>query len=165
MMKVKALAAALFAAGLSLDAAAQAPAPAAPAAAPAAPTADAVRKAAASDKRGLVERNMQLTPEEAKKFWPIYDEHQKELDKISQRYNRAVLDYINGESSMTDANAKRIAKEVLQADADEQRLRERTARKVDGALPAKKAVRYLQIENKLRTLNRYDIAEKIPLVK
>ena len=159
----KALAAALFAAGLALDTLAQAPAPPGAPASP--PSVDAVRKAAATDKRGLVEKNMQLTPEEAKKFWPIYDEYQRELDKITQRYNRAVLDYVNAESSMTDENAKRIAKDVLAADADEQRLRDRTAKKVMAALPAKKAVRFLQIESKLRTLNRYDIAEKIPLVR
>jgi hypothetical protein len=39
----------------------------APTAAPA-NTPDSVRQAVQSDKRGLVERNMQLTPEEAKKF-------------------------------------------------------------------------------------------------
>jgi len=78
---------------------------------------------------------------------------------------RAVLDYVNSESSLTDANAKRIARELLAADGEEQKLRERTAKKMAGALPAKKAVRFLQIENKLRTLNRYDIAERIPLVK
>jgi Spy/CpxP family protein refolding chaperone len=160
-MKEKILVAALFAAGLALDASAQAPAPA-PSAAPAV---DAVRQAAATDKRGLVEKNMQLTADEAQKFWPIYDEYQKSLDRITQRYNRAVLDYVNGESSMTDANAKRIAKDVLAAEADEQKLRERTAKRMEKALPAKKAVRFLQIENKLRALNRYDIAAQIPLVK
>lgn len=128
-------------------------------------TVDSVRQAIRADKRALVEKNMQLTPEEAKKFWPVYDEYQKELDKIVQKQNRAVLDYVNTEASMTDANAKRIAREFLAADAEEQKLRERTAKKMLGALPAKKAVRFLQIENKLRTLNRYDIAERIPLVK
>jgi len=82
-----------------------------------------------------------------------------------RRQNRAFLDYINAESSMTDANAKRIAKEILEADADEQKLRERQFKKLLAALPARKAVRYLQIENKIRTLNRYDIAERIPLVR
>jgi Spy/CpxP family protein refolding chaperone len=165
MMKTV-LATAAMAAALAFNAAAQTPAPAKSAAPAPAPSAvDETRKAAASDKRGLVEKNMQLTPEEAKKFWPIYDEYQKELDKIVQKQNRAVLDYVNGESSMTDANAKRIARDVLAADGEEQKLRERTAKKMLGALPAKKAVRFLQIENKLRTLNRYDIAERIPLVK
>ncbi len=136
----------------------------APTAAPA-NTPGSVREAVQSDKRGLVERNMQLTPEEARKFWPLYDAYQAKLDAIVRRQNRAVMDYVNAESSMTDANAKRIAKEVLDADADELKLRQAYFRKLLAALPARKAVRYLQIENKIRTLNRYDIAERIPLVQ
>ena len=66
---------------------------------------------------------------------------------------------------MTDANAKRIAREILAADADEQRLRERQLRKLLAALPARKAVRYMQIENKIRTIDRYDLAERMPLVR
>jgi len=140
--------------------------PQAPKAAPAAAqTVDSVRQAARADKRGLVEKNMQLTADEAKHFWPLYDEYQTRLDKIVDRQNRAVLDYINGESTMTDANAKRIAREVLDSDAEEQKLRSRYLGKMANVLPAKKAVRYLQIENKLRTLQRYDIAERITLVR
>ncbi|HUI99327.1 MAG TPA: hypothetical protein VLY46_03785 [Usitatibacter sp.] len=143
----------------------------APAASPAAATAaastpvDAIREAARADKRGLVERNMQLTAAEAKLFWPLYDDYQKKLDRIVQRRNRAILDYINGESTMTDANAKRIAGEILAADADEQKLRDRTFRRMSSKLPGRKAVRFLQIENRIDTIGRYDIAERIPLVR
>ena len=126
---------------------------------------DAVRQAARTDKRALVEKNMQLTPAEAKRFWPVYDSYQSDLEKIVRRQNRAVLDYVNGESSMTDANAKRIAREVLSADTEEQQLRERQFRRVSAVLPPKKAVRYLQIENKIRTIDRFDMAEQIPLVR
>jgi len=140
-------------------------APAQQPAAPAAQTADSVRQAARSDKRGLVERNMDLTAGEAKKFWPLYDAYQAELDKINARQTRAMLDYVASESSLTDANAKRIAKELLAADADEMKLRERTAKKMAAALPAKKAVRFLQIENKIRAVQRYDIAEQMKLAK
>ena len=136
----------------------------APAAAPPAQTADSVRQAIKTNKRAVVEKNMQLTPEEAKKFWPIYDAYQKELDKITTKQTRAVLDYISSESSMTDANAKRIAREVMAADGEEQKLRERTARKVLEVLPPKKAVRFVQIENKIRLIQRYDIAEQMKLV-
>ncbi|MGZ5036285.1 MAG: hypothetical protein ACXWG1_07695 [Usitatibacter sp.] len=128
-------------------------------------TADTVRQAVHSDKRGLVEKNMRLTADEAKRFWPIYDEYQRKLGFIMQRQNRAILDYINAEDSMTDANAKRLTRELLETDADEQRLRERTSRTLMSALPARKAARYLQIENKIRAINRYDIAERIPLVR
>ena len=150
----------LLAAGLALalPGAAVAQQPAAP------QTVDSVRQAVRADKRAVVEKNMQLTADEAKKFWPLYDAYQKELDKIHQRQTRAILDYINSESSLTDANAKRIAREVMGADADEQKLKERTARRMLDALPPKKAVRFLQIENKIRSLQRYDIAEQMRLV-
>ena len=158
---MKALAAAIALAVLALPGMsfAQAPAAAAPAQA-----ADSLRQAIRADKRSVVEKNMQLTPDEAKKFWPIYDAYQKDLEKIQQKQTRAILDFINTESSMTDANAKRIAREVMSADGDEQKLKERTARKLADALPAKKAVRFLQVENKIRLIQRYDIAEQMKLV-
>jgi Spy/CpxP family protein refolding chaperone len=161
------LAAAAFAA---LPAAAQQPAPAAKPAAPAAergsPAAIAAfREAVRADKKSVVMKNMDLTEAEAKKFWPIYDAYQKDLQKVAQRQNKAILDYVNQSSSMTDANAKRIARELLDADAEEQRLRERVLKKLYAALPARKAIRYLQIENKVRTLEHYDMGAQIPLVQ
>jgi len=126
---------------------------------------DALRLEMRKDKRGLVERNMQLTAAEAAKFWPVYDAYQQELERVVQRENRALLDYINAESTMTDANAKRIAREFLKAEDEEQALRQKQLRRVLAVLPGRKAARYLQIETKLRTLQRYDVAERIPLVR
>ena len=153
----------LLAAGIALAASVAGPAWAqAPAEKP---TAESVKQAAIADKRGLVEKNMQLTAEEGKKFWPLYDAYQRDLDKIVQRQNRVVLDYVNSESSLTDANAKRLATEFMAADKDEQKLRDKLFHKVMDVLPPKKAIRYIQIENKLRTINSYQIAERIPLVR
>ena len=128
-------------------------------------TADELRQEATRDKRGLVERNMQLTAAEATRFWPVYDAYQQQLDRVVERENRLILDYINAEDRMTDANAKRIARDLLKAEDEEQSLRAKQFRRMLAVLPPKKAVRYLQIENKLRTLQRYDVAEHIPLVR
>jgi hypothetical protein len=38
-------------------------------------------------------------------------------------------------------------------------------KKLSGVLPPRKAVRYMQIENKIRTLNEYDTAAQVPLVR
>jgi hypothetical protein len=135
----------------------------APQAAPAY-TAESVRKAVQEDKRALVAKNMPLTAEEAKRFWPIYDNYQAKLGAISQRQNRAVIDYVNAGESLNDGNAKRIVRELVEADADEQKLRESTMKKLMAALPARKAARYMQIENKIRALYRFDLAERVPLV-
>ena len=163
-MRIPRLAAALLI-GLGAATLAQAQQPAAPSAASEMGAADAVRQALRSDgKHAVVEKNMQLTPAEAKKFWPVYDEYQKELDKILRKQNRAMNDYIAAESSMTDANAKRLIQSVVSSDGEEQHLREATLRKLLKVLPARKAARYMQIENKFRSVIRYDIADHIPLV-
>lgn len=117
-----------------------------------------------TDKKGIVERGMNLTPEEAKKFWPLYETFQRELAVPQREYTRAVVDYVAAESSMTDANAKRLAEQVLAASSAEARLHEKHFKKLLGVLPARKAARYIQIENKMQAAVRYDAARAIPLV-
>jgi hypothetical protein len=123
----------------------------------------ALRDNLRADRKAVVERNMQLTSAEAAKFWPVYDAFQKELAPIRSRYNRAILDFV-GTETMTDANAKRIADQVLAADESDAKLRRSYASKFNKAVGAKKAARYLQIENKIRALERFDQAAAIPLV-
>ena len=169
------LLAAAMLAGMPAAAQQPAPKPAVPAASPKAAAAApdrgspaaiaAFRDAVKADKKAVVTKNMDLTDAEAKKFWPLYDAYQKDLDRVLKRQNRAVVDYVNGASTMNDANAKRIARELLDADAEEQRLRERQLKKLYAILPARKAIRYMQIENKIRTLNHYDMGAQIPLVQ
>src|SRR6185295_1978966 len=47
-----------------------------------------------ADKKLLVSMNMDdLTDAEGKAFWPVYDEYQKELEKLNQRLGKAIMDY------------------------------------------------------------------------
>lgn len=117
-----------------------------------------------ADKKSIVERGMKLTPDEAKKFWPLYESFQRELAVPQREYTRAVIDYVAAENSMTDANAKRLSEQVLAASLQEAQLHQKHFKKLLGALPAKKAARYMQIENKIQAVLRYDAAREIPLV-
>ena len=130
-----------------------------------APSMDTLRQQIRSNPRGVVERSLELTATEAQKFWPLYDRYHRDLDRIVARQNSAILDYVHAEPTMTNANAKRIADEMLKADADELRLREKQLRKALAVLPARKAVRYIQLETRIRTLARYDVAEQMSLVR
>src|SRR4029450_2984523 len=60
-----------------------------------------------ADKKLLVASNMELTESEAKGFWPIYDEYQKELQKINQRMGKVLESYAddNRGKSLTDDKA------------------------------------------------------------
>ena len=116
-----------------------------------------------ADKRGIVARSMNLTPEEEKKFWPLYEKFQRELEVPQRAQTLALLDYIAAGHSLTDANAKRLTEQVLAAMLDEARLRQKHFGQLLKVLPASKAARYVQIENKIQAVVRYESARSVPL--
>jgi Spy/CpxP family protein refolding chaperone len=124
-----------------------------------------LRQEMRTNKRGLVEKNLQLTATEGQRFWPIYDRYQQNLEPLLSRRNRALLEYIQAESTLSDAHAKQLGTEILRVDAEEQRLREKLFRKVLDVLPAKKALRYVQLEDRMEIAVRYDVARQMPLVQ
>jgi hypothetical protein len=120
-----------------------------------------------ADKKLIVAKYMELTDSEAKKFWPVYEEYQKDLQKIDQRLLNLLqsyaADYRN--NSLTDEKAKTLLDEWIAIDNDDAKRRGSYVPKVMKALPPKKAARYLQIENEYRILMKYDLAVTVPLVQ
>jgi Spy/CpxP family protein refolding chaperone len=117
-----------------------------------------------SDKKGIIQRNLPLTDKEAAKFWPLYETFEKELAGPQAQINRAIIDFVNAGSAISDANAKRMAEQVLKAQTDEAKLRQAQFSKVLKVLPGAKAARYMQLENKMRSVMLYETALAIPLV-
>lgn len=120
-----------------------------------------------ADKKLVVAVNMELTESEAKVFWPIYDQYQKDLQKLNQRIANLLESYADDyrKKSLTDEKAKKLIDEALAIDQAEANLKSAYAPKLTKVLPLRKAVRYLQIENKIRAVVKYDIASGVPLVR
>jgi hypothetical protein len=120
-----------------------------------------------TDKKLVVALNMELTEAEAKNFWAIYDQYQKDLQKINQRIVNVLESYADDfrRKSLSDEKAKKLIDEALAIDQAEANLKTTYAPKLSKALPVRKLVRYLQIENKIRAVVKYDIASGVPLVR
>jgi hypothetical protein len=120
-----------------------------------------------ADKKLIVSKYMELTESEAKNFWPVYEEYQADLQKIDQRLlsllQSYAADYRN--KSLTDEKAQKLLDEWIAIENDDAKRRGSFVPKVMKALPAKKAARYLQIENEYRILLKYDLATTVPLVQ
>jgi len=124
----------------------------------------ALRAAARADKKALVASALKLTDAEARKFWPVYDAYQRDLDMINRRRVVAVEVLIARDKPISDLYAKTLANELLVTDEAEIKARRTMQNGVLKALPAKKAARYLQLENKIRAVQAYDVAEALPLI-
>ena len=120
-----------------------------------------------ADKKLIVAKYMELTESEAKKFWPVYEEYQKNLQKLNERLQSLLQNYATEyqSNSLSDDKAKKLLDEWIALDKDEASHRKTYAAKVLKVLPAKKAARYLQIENEARVLVKYDLAKTVPLVE
>ena len=119
-----------------------------------------------ADKKLVVAANMDLTELEGKAFWPIYEAYQKDLQAINERLGKTILAYAEAYNNKTLSNtqAKQLTDEVLAIDQDEIALRKTYAARLEKAIPGTKVARYLQIENKIRAVIRYELATGIPLV-
>ena len=120
-----------------------------------------------ADKKLVVAENMELTESEAKNFWPIYDDYQKELQKINRRLIRLLESYAEDtrKQSLTDDKAKKLIDEANAIEQAEVNIKSTFAPKLSKALPTIKVARYLQIENKIRAIVRYELAQGVPLMK
>jgi hypothetical protein len=120
-----------------------------------------------ADKKFIVAQYMELTESEAMRFWPVYDDFQKDLQRMNERMltllQSYAADYRN--KSLTDEKAQKLLDEWIALEQDDVKRRQSYVPKVLKALPAKKAARYLQIENEYRTMIRYDLAVTVPLVQ
>jgi hypothetical protein len=128
---------------------------------------DVLREQLGVDKRHVVDANLVLTESQAKQFWPIYDEYQAELGVLHERFARVVREYAAAydTGTLTNAYAVELLDEAIAVDEAEVELRKAYARRLKGVIPGIETARYLQIENKIHAVVKFDLAESIPLAE
>jgi hypothetical protein len=124
-----------------------------------------LREKLKSDKKLLVAANMDLSDAEAKKFWPLYEKYQQELHKINDKLALTITAYAKeyNAGSLTDAKAAKLLDQSIAVEEAEIKLKRTFVPKLAKALPGRKVARYIQIENKVRALVKYEIAGEVPL--
>jgi Spy/CpxP family protein refolding chaperone len=128
---------------------------------------DILRQKVKADKKLVVAQNLQLTDAEGAAFWPVYEAYQKDLQQLNQRLTAVIESYANAYNKGPVANdvAKKLLDDAVAIDDAEVKAKIALVPKVVAVLPAAKAARYIQIENKIRAAIRYELAAGIPLVQ
>ena len=74
-----------------------------------------------------------------------------------------MADFIASGASLSDVQAKAMLAEALKVDEQRLELRRAFLGRIGRAIPARKVVRFFQIENKLDSVVRADLSKQIPL--
>ena len=117
-----------------------------------------------ADKKGVVEKSLNLTPAEAKKFWPLYEKFQRELDVPHREYALAVRDYIG--AGEVDDRRERHAPDRARCwrrTSPSRRCARSTSRKCRRSCPASRRRGTSRSRTRSRPIQRYETAKAIPL--
>ena len=118
-----------------------------------------------ANRKAMVMVNLKLDPAEAERFWPVYERYEAERSEVQQRQLAIVEEYVASFGSLSDEQAGKLVKGYLASERDRAELRQRYLAPFSEALPARKVLRFYQIENKIEAVLRYDLARTIPVIE
>ena len=128
-------------------------------------TAEVLLSTLRANRKAFVAVNLQLTDEQAKAFWPLYDEYTQQTGAIGDRVAALVADYETNFGSLTDEKALQLITGYLDADAERAKVRRTYLDQFAKILPGRTVARFFQLENKIDAVLRYELAKSIPVVE
>jgi len=134
----------------------------------AAPSVDDVLKALRGDlqesRADIIAKNISLSSEQAAKFWPVFNNYQKEQNAIMDEQLKGIQKYVDSFQTLSDADALALINAHLTRDAQMDALRVKWLPEFQKVLPTKLAVRVIQIDRRLSLAHQIEFSARIPLV-
>jgi hypothetical protein len=121
--------------------------------------------AARAQRKATVGANMNLTPDEAGKFWPVYDAYEAKMDRVEDRHVRELKDFAAKYQSFTDADAAKKLDEVMAIQQARLDVQKEFVPRFQAVISQVKVTRFYQIDNKIQALIQCDIAQLVPLAQ
>jgi hypothetical protein len=118
-----------------------------------------------TDKKAVYASNLGLTEEESAKFWPVYDEYEAKVKPLQDRLMANINTFAEKYDTLTEADAAAILKEKMAIEKEREALKQTYTKKIAKVLPAKKALRYAQLETRIQILIARNLYGLLPLAR
>ena len=113
----------------------------------------------------IITEIMQLSDEDGAKFWPIYREYHNELAQLNDIKLGAIKEYAENYDNLTEDLAASLADKILDFESRRVALKKKYFDKMKGALSAKTAARFFQVENQILMLLDLQLSSMLPAVQ
>jgi Spy/CpxP family protein refolding chaperone len=117
-----------------------------------------------AQRKQIVAQNMNLTADEATKFWPIFEQYRKEAIKPNDERWAVIKDYAANHDTMTDAQAYNYIKRWAAVDEELIGLRLRYVAVFEKVISPKKTASWYQIDRRIDLLINLQLSTQIPMV-
>ena len=118
-----------------------------------------------TEKKAAIAEGMDLSDVEITPFWELYNEYNSKLSQTQNQRVALIKNYAKNYETMTDDKADEIMKSFFKYQQDIVKLRKSYYGRFKKILPAAKATRYFQLENKIQALVDAELAMQIPLIE
>lgn len=118
-----------------------------------------------TEKKAVIAEVMQLSQEESQPFWTLYNEYQSKLYLVQNKRIAIIQDFAENFENLTDEKADELWTGSMNYSAELLKLKKQYYSKFKKILPAGKAARFFQAENKIETMINANLALEIPLVE
>ncbi|WP_148210209.1 hypothetical protein [Candidatus Korobacter versatilis] len=108
---------------------------------------------------------MNLTPDEARQFWPVYDAYAAETAKISDQTVNLITMFADGYRTLSDKDAYSLAMSSLEIERLRNGVKQRYAPRFAAVLPGKKVARFIQLDRRLDAVAALNVTQAISLVE
>ena len=114
----------------------------------------------------IIRDELRLSDAEAATFWPAYEDYRSELLVVRNRYADLLASYLDAYRSGTVSAefAEMLIDDYLEIQGDILRIRKDHLDNFRKALPALKAARFYQLENKMEAELEGQLAQVVPLM-
>jgi Spy/CpxP family protein refolding chaperone len=90
---------------------------------------------------------LDLTPAEAEKFWPVYNNHEDQMESIKKQRRMDVMSIAKGDmSTLNDSDANRLIDKMLEFQQKEMQLQLTFIEDIRKVLPPQKVIRLHRAE-------------------
>jgi len=121
--------------------------------------------AARAQRKATVGANMNLSADEAARFWPVYDAYEAKMDKIEDRHVKELKEFAAKYNNFTDADAKKKLDEVIAIQQARLDVQKEFIAQFRAVVSQVKVTRFYQIDNKIQALIQCDIAQLVPMAQ
>lgn len=115
-------------------------------------------------KAEVMAETMQLNAADAAKFWPIYNEYDAELGKLSDLEVANIAEYSRTYTQMTNDKADELIQSALADRRQQSELLEKYYDRVKVQLGAITAARFIQVEDQLLLITNLQVDSSLPIV-
>lgn len=124
-----------------------------------------LRKNLRAERKQVVAANMKLTPAEAEKFWPLYDQYVSELVQNNNTKYVLIKQYVQQQGELTDAQAEAAVTQWIQVDESLAQLRLKYVPLFRKVLSAKTTAQFYQVDRRIQLMIDLQLASALPMAE